>query len=699
MKKLLGIVSLASFMACACAGAPSAKQPAEEGTFAFVDVNVVPMDSERIMIDQTVVVRAGTIVAMGTASTVHVPSGARVVNGHGKYLMPGLADMHAHLLREEDMLLYVARGVTTVRNMWGAPMHLDWRERIARHELVGPTIVTAGPIVDGDKPVHDGSLVVRTPEEAEQAVLLHRRAGYDFVKVYTGISPAAFERLATAANSAGLQVVGHVPRSVGLVPAIDAGQASIEHLSAFSEALQTNDSPVAGKFDGASRDRKLDFIDDAKLVPLVTRIHDRGAWVCPTRAVMNQNDGPEALERRLARPEMRYVGAFDLAIWRLSLGRSATDVAADARYNAFGDRLVTALHAGHVNLLAGTDTGNPFVVPGYSLHEELELLVRDGLTPYEALLASTRRAAEFLGKADFGSVTVGKRADLLLVDGNPLADVREADRITGVMHRGQWLDAAALAALLRRVEDGAAGHVSPFAKLPPLIAPGTTELSATFTVAWGDTPFGAERIVVARAAGGERVIHAQSFDPHDGQWMTLHVWSGDAGHGSRLLLDSDGAGGRGHVELVRDTKGAHIHGVVLPGIDAALDADLDATATLGVRKLLAGKLLLLPLLGKLVVGESSEVHDGELALGSKIDLAVRSWSVQRVADATVTRGGRSIATRNFTFTRGKDAPERLTLDEGGWPLRYEIPAFGSTIRFERVERVESETEAHRQPEP
>lgn len=689
----VGIACVAFWVSVSgCAHAP-APTPArgrgrgpEEPTVAFVDVNVVPLDSERVLDRQTVVVRGGSIVAIGPAATVPVPAHAHVLDGRGKYLMPGLADMHTHLVREEDMLLYVARGVTTVRNMWGAPVHVAWRERIARGSLVGPTIVTAGPIVDGADPTHDGSLVVRNAEDAKQAIALHQRAGYDFVKIYSDLSVPAFEALAVLAKDAGLPVVGHVPRPVGLRRAIDDGQRSIEHLSAFNEALQKDDSPVAGKFDRASRARKLDFIDDAKLAPLVTRIRERGAWVCPTRVVMNVNDSPAALKERLAHPEMKYVGGYELAIWETELDRSADRIAADARTNAFGDRIITALHEGHTNLLVGTDTANPFVVPGFSVHEELALLVRGGLTPYEALSAATRRSAEFLGKSDFGTIAVGKRADLVLVDGNPLADVREADRITGVMVRGRWLGKPELAALLATVEDSARGKRAPFADQPPL-AVGPTEFSGTFQITWRDVRFGAERVAVAKSATGERIIHAQGFDPHSGQQITLHSWPGTEERGQRLVLESDGPTGRGRAEVTRDASGVHLSGVVLPGVEAKLAARLEPTATLEAHGFFASRFVLLPALAKLAVGESIEVHGGEVSLGSTLAMAIKTWTAKRIAEATLpARPGREPMTvRRFEIAEGNAPPMVLALDARGWPVSYEQDTFGAKLRFERMD--------------
>ena len=614
--------------------------------------------------------------AFGPSASVTVPARAQVVEGRGKYLMPGLADMHAHLIRVGDLLLYVARGVTTVRNMWGAPVHLAWRERIARGGLVGPTIVTAGPIVDGEDPTRDGSLVVRNAEEAQEAIALHQSAGYDFVKIYSDLPLPAFEALVNAARSAGLPVAGHVPRRVGLARAALGGQRSIEHLSAFSEAIQNDDSPVLGKFDRASRARKLEFIDEAKIAPLIEQIRASGAWVCPTRVVWSVNDSPAALKQRLARPEMKYVGRFDVAIWQSELDRSPDQVAADARGNSFGDRILEALHRGHANLLVGTDTANPFVVPGYSVHEELALLVRAGLTPYEALSAATRRAAEFLGKNDLGTIAVGKRADLLLLEGNPLVDVRETERIAGVMVHGRWLGQPALAAMLATVEDFARDAKDPFADVPAPVALGQTELAATYRITWKDVAFGAERVVVGTDPAGERVIHAQSFDPHAGQRGVLHLWSGKDGRGRRLCLESDGPSGRGHAELARNASTAHVRALLLPGVPATLDVPLDGAATLSVHDFFAPRFLLLPVLAELAVGASFEVREGVLSIASAIEMPTKKLTIKRLADETTTR--------RFEIADGKSPPMVMSFDSSGWPVRYEQDMFGARLRFERV---------------
>jgi imidazolonepropionase-like amidohydrolase len=646
-KEWFAVLALSLF---GCRRAQEPVPPPDSKLLAFVGVDVVPMDHEGVLRGQTVVVRDQTIVAMGPA--VELPPGTRVIDGHGKFLMPGLADMHAHLLRESDLMLYLARGVTTVRNMWGAPVHLDWREGVARGHQLGPTIYTAGPIVDGDPPVHDGSLVVTDAASADRAIALHKKLGYDFVKVYSNLSLPAYEHLVAAAKRAGLAVVGHVPRAVGLGRAIDAGQRSVEHLTAFSEAVQKADSPVAGKFDRASRTKKLDWVDDAKIPLLAAHIRDRGTFICPTRVVMTGDESPSALNARLHRWEMKFVGDYDRVIWESEVERPAERVALDAKNLAFGDRMIGALLAQNARIVVGTDTGNPFVIPGFSVHEELELLVHDGLSPYQALVAATRAGAELLGKEDFGVVAVGKRADLLLLDGNPLTDVRAADRIAAVVARGRLLDRPELDHLLtsaaQRVHED-----HPFAPAPSIA---DAVFDATYAITFRGAAFGEERIAVSKKGP----VEAQSFDPHSGQTTTALFQAG------RMSVDSNGPMGAGHAVVDLFADKASIDARLLSGVDATLELAMDDDTILDASGFLAGRFLLLPELRSLDVGAQVELRVAEVSFGSSLAVPTKKLVVRRVAPRRFEMG---------------DAT--LTLDDQGYPIAYEVKAFGDVVHFDR----------------
>jgi imidazolonepropionase-like amidohydrolase len=237
--QLLIIASITIRPAAIAVSQSTGKQENHADVVAFTNVNVIPMDRELVLHDQTVIVRDGHITAIGPAARVAIPRDAFIVQSRGKYLIPGLADMHTHVFGEKEYLLYVSKGVTTIRNMWGFPSDLEWRTKIAKGEKLGPTIYTAGSIIDGDPPQLRGSTAIDKPEEADRIVKAQKEAGYDFIKVYNRLKPDVYDAIVDAANKYAIRVVGHVPRAVGLEHAIARKQASIEHLTWSSPWLAT----------------------------------------------------------------------------------------------------------------------------------------------------------------------------------------------------------------------------------------------------------------------------------------------------------------------------------------------------------------------------------------------------------------------------------------------------------------------------
>jgi imidazolonepropionase-like amidohydrolase len=419
---------------------------------AFVDVSVTPMDSERVLNHQTVVIHAGVISAIGPVSTTDIPDDARVIDGSGRFLMPGLADMHVHISNQEEFLLFITNGVTTVRDMFGDADRLAWRAGVERGDILGPTIYTSGSIIDGNPPWIEGSTVVQTAEEAEQVVAEQKAAGYDFVKVYDFLSPDAYAAIVAAAAKHGMPVVGHVPDAVGLSGVLAAGQASIEHLRGYGAALVADPEKVThGSEDWA-------MADTSKMLGLAEATREAGVWNCPTLVVGQKWVQPEEQRALLAQPVMRYIAPAVRDEWNpdssyLSFFPAEKLAAVEGSHK---ERLLMtrALHRAGARLLLGTDCGNPFVVAGFSVHEELANLVAAGLTPYEALLTGTRDAAEFLGATgEFGVVATGARADLILTDGDPLEDVGVVAEPAGVMVRGVWLTREELAERLDRLAE------------------------------------------------------------------------------------------------------------------------------------------------------------------------------------------------------------------------------------------------------
>ena len=402
-------------------------------------------------------VSRGAVLQVGNREEVNVPDTFAVVDGAGKYLMPGLTDMHVHLEYGDDprvLDLFLANWVTTVRNMDGRPYILAWRDRIARSEIRGPTIHTAGPILDGDPPLRDDNLAIESADDARQAVRDQAAAGYDFVKVYTNLSGEAYAAVLETAAEADLPVAGHVPRGVTVEDALVSGIRSIEHVSELGELVEADDSPFRDGWHWSKLYLGMPVAPD-KVTAAAARLAESGVCVVPTMVQADRAIAPRAtVETWLAAPEMAYVDA-DGRDFRESLVTRQVDrmdagdwaLVEAGRSNRL--RLVSALHDAGACLLAGTDTPNPFVVPGFSLHDELASFEAAGFDRGRILALATRGAARFLETdSEVGTVEVGKRADLILLDANPLESLDALRNPAGVMVRGGWLPRETLADML-----------------------------------------------------------------------------------------------------------------------------------------------------------------------------------------------------------------------------------------------------------
>jgi imidazolonepropionase-like amidohydrolase len=412
----------------------------------FRNVAVVPMDEERVLSAQTVVVRGDRIVSIGPAASAAVPDNARVIEGAGRYLTPGLAEMHAHVPSgddpqyvEEVLFLYVANGVTTARGMLGEPSHLALRDRLARHEVLGPRLFTSGPSLNDNS--------VNGAESADRLVREQARAGYDFVKVHPGPTRDEYAAAARAGEESGIELAGHVPADVGVLRALEARQATIDHLDGYVEALVPEDRRQGGGFFGLNL---ADRVDRGKIPELIAATLAAGVWNVPTQTLIEHWPAPSpTVEQLLARPEMAYVSPQLRQQWanakRQQLAAPGYDGQRVVALIELRRQLVKALHDAGAGLLLGSDAPQVFNVPGFSLHHELEAIVASGLTPYEALRTGTANPAVFFGaETEFGTIREGSAADLLLVAGNPLRDVGALARPDGVMVRGRWLDRAEL---------------------------------------------------------------------------------------------------------------------------------------------------------------------------------------------------------------------------------------------------------------
>lgn len=442
--------------------------------FAFLNVAVIPMDRERVLPDQTVIVQGDRIVALGSATRVRVPAGARRIDGRGKFLIPGLADMHAHVPGELGMLrsfvmrqgaelfdadaraeaermlvLSLANGVTTLRVMQGWAGTLRLRERVAQGDLLGPRLYVARRAIElGHYGWQDSA--VRIVEDVAAA----KAAGYDLYKVHGAINGvgAAHDSLVAAARRVGLLIAGHSPErpaDKALEIALQAGYASVEHLTGFAGYL----TPDQGGAYLTSWPEGL-AVDEGKLRAIAAALQRAGVWICPTEILFEEPDDPATTEW----PELRYIADTTVAMfkqsratWQSERGDSGRRIKAMAHRRALDvrRRIIRALRDAGAGLLLGADVAGPPLVPGFAVHRELQALVDAGLTPYEALATGTRNVAAYFGTLDStGTIAVGKRADLVLLAGNPLHDIRRTARPAGVMLGGRWWPRAALDRLL-----------------------------------------------------------------------------------------------------------------------------------------------------------------------------------------------------------------------------------------------------------
>jgi imidazolonepropionase-like amidohydrolase len=432
--------------------APQPQRPDTARTLAIVGASVLPMDGvTEVLHDATVLVRGSHIAAVGPSSRVTVPAGAQRIDGRGKWVMPGLVDAHTHFMwptraPERDLPLYLASGVTTVRNMRGVPEHLALRDRVARGDLVGPTIYTGGPYLE------------RTPAgaDAKQAVIDVLAAGYDFVKIHDhDVGVERYTAFARAAREVGIPLMGHVPREVDLAIAVREGQRTIEHVENlmqgfFAMKLDTTRFPalVATLKAGSGPTRPPPCV-----VPTL---------VVFDYVVKNAEDAP-TLATLQARPELRYIREALLEGWAPERNTYVAMMARNASarddllrrlrdQRAFLLAMTRALSDGGIPLAAGSDAGVAFTLPGWSLTEELVLLRRAGLTPLQVLRAATSGAAACMGmESEFGRVTPGLRADLLLLDRDPRAALEATGAPEGVVLRGRWIAKGELRRMLEGV--------------------------------------------------------------------------------------------------------------------------------------------------------------------------------------------------------------------------------------------------------
>lgn len=436
--------------------------PRAERPTCITGATVVPMTKPVTVPDQTVVVDDGVIVALGNRAEVPVPDDARVVEGRNRYLMPGLADMHAHYGDPGQFAMFLAGGVTTIRNMWGSPFHLATRAAIEAGTHPGPHINTTGPITD--RPVADGrgiypgTTLIENPADAADIVAEVAAAGYDAVKVYSYLTPDCLHALGRAAGDHGLPMVGHCPTTMSFEQAMDAGMTSFEHFLEVGRAhlhggakLPPLGADIASHFERMRVE--IEFLDREAVRRLGGELAARRVWNCPTITALAQFSIPPA--EALAHEGMQYVGkaASDLGRRRAErfsdMPRQLGLSHVPRQALELSIEMVGLLHAEGAPLLLGTDSGSPLTPQGFTVADELEYFSQAGLSWFDVISAGTTATAAYLGQRDRGTLEVGKRADLVLVDRDPTIDPAAAMRsISAVFNNGFVFERSALDALL-----------------------------------------------------------------------------------------------------------------------------------------------------------------------------------------------------------------------------------------------------------
>ncbi len=454
--------------------AHSAKPP----SLALTHVTVIDTTGGPAKTDMTVVIEGDRIAEMGKSAEIHPAKNAETVDAHGKFLIPGLWDMHVHWYEKDYLPLFIANGVTGTRQMYGVPMFQQWRKEIEAGQLLGPHMLIASPIVDGPKPVWPGSIAVANASEARQAVTQVKRSGADFVKVYSLLSRDAYFAIADESKKQGIPFEGHVPDSVTLEEASNAGQKTVEHLTGVlaacssreAELLKSAQETVAAidagqlpsvRFWGPEhRERQklaLETYSPQKAEIVFGELKKNRTWQCPTLTVLRSMAYSDDSSFRND-PRLKYIPRDIVSSWNPKADpflkdKTAEDWALSKKVFSKDLEVVGTMKRAGVEILAGTDTLNPYCLPGFSLHDELDLLVQAGLTPMQALQAATLNPARFLGREkDLGMVDTGKLADLVLLDANPLEDIGNTRKISAVVFGGKFFPRASLDEMLARIE-------------------------------------------------------------------------------------------------------------------------------------------------------------------------------------------------------------------------------------------------------
>ena len=449
--------SLGVLLATLCVASSALAQSAE---VAFVNTNVLVMDRERILEDHTVLIRGGIIQEVAPSHRVQVPAGATVIDGRGLFLMPGLADMHAILpgpgeppeMVDDYMFLYLANNVTSVRGALGMPNHLSIKRQVSTGEILGPTLYVGSPPLDGSNS--------QDVESAVTFMMSNRSMGYDFQVIHDGVPLLVWDSMAEEAHSRGYSFGGLIPDSVGLRHALSTGISYVDHMDGYLEQVVSD--PVKARLDAGRFVPLREMLVSAvgrKMRAIAAHTRASDTWVIPTLYLWENLYQPLNVDSMLALEEMQYVPFRVRQAWgQQKRGSPPEDLDTAELLVEVRRRIFRALVLAGAGVLVGTDSPQLFNVPGFSLRHELESMEAAGLTPYEVLVTGTRNAAryaqrELLEQGNFGTVSRGNRADLILLRGNPFEGLDRLWDQEGVMVRGRWISREEIDGRLARIAE------------------------------------------------------------------------------------------------------------------------------------------------------------------------------------------------------------------------------------------------------
>lgn len=449
---------------CTLVSSCQEKQKTEEISPTLILIskaNIVDVQTGEIKTGQNIFIDSGSIKQINTTEIEDISKYKTVINAEGKYIIPGMTEMHAHIPqpptskeRLEDVLfLYLANGVTTIRGMLGHPDHLVLREQVQRGEVLGPRIFTSSPSLNGNS--------VKTVEEATEKVTAYKKEGYDFLKVHPGIQRYVFDQVVKTANEVGIPFAGHVPVDVGIRHALKSKYATIDHVDGFLEGLvpeSENVDPTANGFFGYNF---TPLADISKIDELVQLSKDNKVWIVPTQSLFERWFSPVNVDSLLAEPEMKYMPKSTLENWRRvkiqSLESSDFNTAQWEQFDAIRKNLIKKLQDNGHGVLLGSDAPQLFNVPGFSIQHEMQGMAAAGMKPLEILQSATINPATFFDmESTFGEIKEGIDADLVLLSKNPMDDLKNYTDVSGVMVRGTWLSTIDIEERLKEIAENAA---------------------------------------------------------------------------------------------------------------------------------------------------------------------------------------------------------------------------------------------------